>query len=570
MLNHLYTKQGKNLSDVPHYTYPRPNLKRKSFFCLNGQWDFCAIKKGEVAEYNEKIIVPFVPESLLSGINRTFENGTIFCYKKEFSLPRGFKKTRVILHFGAVNQKAEVYLNGILLGEHKGGYMPFSYDITENLSKNNILEVRAKNDFDDFNLPYGKQCRKRGGMWYTACSGIWQTVWCESVPENYIKNIKITADTESALFEIDGADSGEIIITTKEGKVALPFKYGRARYTPENPVNWSPENPYLYYCTVIAGEDKVETYFALRSVEIKEINGVMRTCLNGKPYFFHGLLDQGYFSDGIFTPASLEVYEQDIKTAKELGFNMLRKHIKIEPPQFYYDCDRLGMIVFQDMVNNGKYSFFRDTALPTVCFKKLPQFAFGRTRPQKEEFYNSLKETVEHLNNYPSICCYTIFNEGWGQFDEDDMYLRIKLMKTGRLIDTASGWFKTDKNDFESLHIYFKKIRIKPQSKPIYLSEFGGYSYKPEGHVFNTEKTYGYRLFENRKEFENALLKLYENEVIPAIKTGLCATVYTQLTDVEDETNGLISYDREVVKVDKRRMQSVSNKIFKEFNKVTK
>ena len=274
MLNHLYTKQGKNLPDIPHNIYPRPNFRRKSFFCLNGVWDFCAIKNGEDAEYNEKIVVPFVPESKLSGINRTFPKGTMFCYKREFSFPRGFKKERVLLHFGAVNQKAEVYLNGVLLGEHKGGYMPFSFDITGVLAKNNILELRAKNDFDDFVLPYGKQCRKRGGMWYTAASGIWQTVWCESVHENHIKNIKITADTNCALFEIEGADSGEIIIDTKEGRVALPFKHSKAIYKPANPVNWTPENPYLYYCTVISGEDKVETYFALRSVEIKEVNGV--------------------------------------------------------------------------------------------------------------------------------------------------------------------------------------------------------------------------------------------------------------------------------------------------------
>ncbi len=569
MIKHLYTKQGRNLPKVPHNVYPRPNLKRDSFFCLNGEWGFCAqLSEGE-ADYKEKIIVPFAPESLLSGINRTFKKGTIFCYKKEFSLPKGFIKDKVLLNFGAVNQKAQVYLNGHLIGEHKGGYMPFSFDVTSFLAKENILEVRAQNDFDDFNLPYGKQCRKRGGMWYTPASGIWQTVWCESVPENYIKGIKITADDKIALIEIPKAQNGEIIVKTPDGEVNLPLMNGRAIFKPVSPCNWTPENPYLYYCTVVSGEDRVETYFALRSLEIKEISGVSRTLLNGKPYFFNGLLDQGYFSDGIFTPADLEIFEQDIKTAKELGFNMLRKHIKIEPQQFYYDCDRLGMVVFQDMVNNGKYSFFRDTALPTVGFKKMPSFLMGRKGVQKEEFYNALKETVELLNNHPSVCCYTIFNEGWGQFDEDDMYLRIKLMKTGRLIDTASGWFSTDKNDFESLHIYFKKIKIKPSNKPIFLSEFGGYSFKPEGHVFNTEQTYGYRMFDNKKEFQNAFLKLYENEVIPVIRKGLCATVYTQLTDVEDETNGLISYDRKVVKVDKRRMQSLAKKLFSEFYNAT-
>ncbi|MBQ8203471.1 MAG: glycoside hydrolase family 2 [Clostridia bacterium] len=570
MLNHLYTKQGRALPEIPHNTYPRPALKRASFFCLNGSWDFCVVESERKIDYNEKIVVPFAPESLLSGINRTFKEGTLFCYRREFSLPEGFVKARVILNFGAVNQQAKIILNGELIGKHSGGYTPFSFDITSLLRIHNTLEIIAKNDFDSFVFPYGKQCRKRGGMWYTAASGIWQSVWLESVSENYIKDVKITADMYKASFEISGADEGEIIINTPEGEVNIPFGRGRASYKPESPCNWSPENPYLYYCTVISGEDRVETYFALRSLEIGKINGVPRTMLNGKPYFFHGLLDQGYFSDGIFTPAAPELFEQDIKTAKSLGFNMLRKHIKIEPQQFYYDCDRLGMVVFQDMVNNGKYSFLRDTALPTIGVKRLPAFLLGRTKEQKQEFYNALKETVELLWNHPSVCCYTIFNEGWGQFDEEDMYLRIKMMKTGRLIDTASGWFKTDKNDFESLHVYFKKIKIKPSSKPIFLSEFGGYSFKPKNHVFNTEKTYGYKMFDNKKEFQKAFISLYENEVIPAIKTGLCATVYTQLTDVEDETNGLISCDREVVKVNKDKLKALSQKIFNEFAKITK
>ena len=566
MHNHLYTAQGKNLPEIPLNTYPRPTLKRDSFYCLNGKWDFCAGTAGK-PEYNEKIVVPYCPESLLSGINRTFKKGNVFYYRKTFSLPENFIKNRVLLHFGAVNQKAQVYLNGEFLGEHIGGYTPFFFEVSHCLRDENILEVRAINDFEDFILPYGKQRRKRGGMWYTPASGIWQTVWLESVPGNYIKSVEIKTNLTSAGFIIEGAQNGEIKIFTPDGELIIPFKNGQCKVTLENPKLWSPEEPYLYYCTVTTDEDTVETYFALRTLEIAEVKGISRTLLNGRPYFFHGLLDQGYFSDGIFTPADMCLYEQDIKTAKALGFNMLRKHIKIEPEQFYYDCDRLGMIVFQDMVNNGNYSFIRDTALPTVGFNRLPSIFNRRTPSQRVAFFEAMEQTVKLLSDHPSICCWTIFNEGWGQFNTDDMYGLMLSLDNSRFIDTASGWFKTKYNDFESEHIYFKRVKLRKSKKPIFLSEFGGYSYKPEGHIFNTEKTYGYRLFENREDFENALLSLYENEIIPFIKEGLCATVYTQLTDVEDETNGLISYDREVVKVDSERMNTMADKLFNEILK---
>lgn len=558
MLNHLYTKWGKDLPAIPLNEYPRPSLKRDSFFCLNGEWEFYTDE-----EQSGNIIVPFCPESLLSGINKTYKKGTEFTYKKSFSLPEGFVKSKVFLHFGAVNQIADVYLNGTHLGNHQGGYIPFSFEISALLKKENILEVKVKNDFDDYVMPYGKQCRKRGGMWYTPTSGIWQTVWLESVPENYIEEININANLNKVSFEIKGAQTGEIIIDTPSGERILPFCNGKCDYFPENPELWSPENPYLYYCTIKTDTDFVQTYFAIRTLEIKSKNGIPRTLLNGKPYFFHGLLDQGYFSDGIFTPADIDAFRQDILTAKELGFNMLRKHIKIEPELFYYECDRLGIIVFQDMVNNGKYSFFRDTALPTIGIKKIPSFLNKRSQSEKNAFLTSMTETVSLLKKHPSICCWTIFNEGWGQFDADKMYDVLLSLDSMRFIDSASGWFKTKKNDFFSEHIYFKPVKLKESKKPIFLSEFGGYSFKPTGHVFNTEKTYGYRLFSDNMEFENAFIALYENEIIPHIEKGLCAAVYTQLTDVEDETNGLISYDRKVVKINKEKAKEISYKIQK-------
>jgi beta-galactosidase/beta-glucuronidase len=291
------------------------------------------------------------------------------------------------------------------------------------------------------------------------------------------------------------------------------------------------------------------------------VDGIPRILLNEKPYFFHGLLDQGYFSDGIYTPASPKAYEFDILSMKKLGFNMLRKHIKIEPAQFYYDCDRLGMVVFQDMVNNGGYSFLRDTALPTVGMKRLNDKMLHRDPKTRAAFEDGMEKTVHQLFNHPCICYWTIFNEGWGQFDSAKMYERMKKLDTSRIIDTASGWFAGAPSDVESLHVYFKPFRFKESKKPVVLSEFGGYSYKPEGHVFNPFKTYGYRFFERRSDFEDALIRLYEQEIIPAVGKGLCATVYTQVSDVEDETNGLLSYDRKVLKVSEERMKVVDERL---------
>ena len=363
----LYTKEGKNLSGQPWNVYPRPQLKRDSFVCLNGEWDFAVNERN----YTEKILVPFAPESMLSGVEKVFSDNDVLWYKTEFSLPENFAKERIILHFGAVDQRAEVFLNGVFVGSHEGGYLPFCFDITDFLDEKNVLEVSVKDTLNDLVLPYGKQCRKRGGMWYTPVTGIWQTVWLESVNRKHIESIKIDVQRSSAKISVVGADRGVVTVTIPDGEVEFPLENGVANINIENPRNWSPEDPYLYLFTIDTGDDFVESYFALRTLEILEIDGIKRLCLNGKPYFFHGLLDQGYWSDGLFTPATPNGFESDILAMKKLGFNMLRKHIKIEPEQFYFDCDRLGMVVFQDMVNNGDYSFLRDTVLPTFFLKKL-------------------------------------------------------------------------------------------------------------------------------------------------------------------------------------------------------
>ena len=333
-------------------------------------------------------------------------------------------------------------------------------------------------------------------MWDTQVTGIWQTVWIESVSDTYIRSIDTNISDNHVTINVIGVKKGTVTVKTENGNITVHMNDGVASFDISEPHMWSPEDPYLYRFSVESVNDKVESYFAFRTLSVCDVNGIPRLCLNGKPYFFHGLLDQGYFSDGIFIPATPEGYEKDILSMKDLGFNMLRKHIKVEPEQFYYDCDKLGMIVFQDMVNNGKYSFFRDTALPTVGVKRMSDRIIHLNKKSRQAFVDGMEKTVSALKNHPCICYWTIFNEGWGQFCSDEMYERLRAIDSTRFIDSTSGWFRQKKSDVESIHVYFKPIKMPKKSlRPIVLSEFGGYSYKPEGHVYNPYKTYGYRFF---------------------------------------------------------------------------
>ncbi len=546
----LLTVQGEQLlqcGETPWQTYPRPQMRRESYVNLNGQWEFTVRPSEALPEsYDRKIRVPFCPESRLSGLEIHPQDGHFLFYRRNFTLPQGFCRGRVLLHLGAVDQIADIYVNQKHLATHIGGYESFSVDITDALAGENELVIRAVDDLRTAVMPYGKQTLTRGGMWYTPVSGIWQTVWLESVPESCIHSLKIENRGASVTVRIQPALSGTVTVA---GLGEYPLVDGAVTVTPDEPRFWSPEDPFLYDFTVEAGEDRVESYFALRTLDIREADGIKRLCLNGKPYFFHGLLDQGYWPDGLLTAPAPECYAQDILAMKALGFNTLRKHIKIEPEEFYYQCDKLGMVVFQDMVNNGRYSFFRDTALPTAGLQKLDDRHFHRDELTRQRFTEGMEAAVRQLGNHPSICYWTVFNEGWGQFDSDRVYEQMKKLDDTRFIDTTSGWFRRKRTDVDSRHVYFKKVRLKPSDKPLVLSEFGGYSYKPEGHVFNTEQTYGYGKFAAREELEAAVESLYREQIVPAYRAGLCAAIYTQLSDVEDETNGILSYDRRVCKL---------------------
>lgn len=556
----LYTPSGERLASepdrVPWDVYPRPLLRRDSFLNLNGWWDFAV---GESAPaYTDRIRIPYCPESLLSGVHRVFSPGSSLWYRRSVTLPSGFRKERVLLHIGAADQIARVFVNGQLVGEHIGGYDPISMDITDHLADSNTIEVQVLDRLPDTTLPYGKQRHKRGGMWYTPVSGIWQTVWLESVPEQYVRRLSVKSVPEGVVIYADGVTDGVVTVKTPGGSVLVPLQEGRAEVAIQEPRRWCPQDPYLYEYTVETASDRVDSYFAIRTLDIRHVDGIPRMCLNGEPVFFHGVLDQGYWSDGLFTPPLPTCYDWDVEKIQALGFNTLRKHIKIEAELFYYACDRLGMLVWQDMVNNGAYSFLRDTALPTIGLKKRSDKRMHRDAASRQAFLEGMEQTVERLDAHPCVVGWTIFNEGWGQFDSDRVYGLLRMMDPTRFIDTASGWFKGGQSDVISEHVYFKPYRFVSGDKPVFLSEFGGYSYKPEGHVFNREKTYGYRNYESPEAYMDGLEALYRQEILPAVAQGLCGAIYTQLSDVEDETNGLYSYDRRVCKVDPARMKALA------------
>jgi hypothetical protein len=572
--NHqLYTIWGENLNpDQVLPEYPRPQLKREKYTILNGYWNYCISTEPIMPEvYDGRILVPFSPESVLSGVNRQIKPGEILWYERILDIEQKEKGKRCILHFGAVDQYCEVYINHQKVFEHQGGYLPFSIDITRMIAEGtNLLSLKVTDVSETSYHSRGKQRLKRGGMFYTAQSGIWQTVWMEWVPDIYITSLKITPNVDQAsvsliiqlnqplkeeqlvnfVYRIDIMENNKIHHTTISHNNYIIIKLEKVQF-------WSPENPFLYDIIVTAGEDRVESYFAMRKIEIrKDTDNIPRIYLNNQPYFQNGLLDQGYWPDGLYTAPSDEALIFDIVKSKELGFNMLRKHIKIEPLRWYYHCDRLGMLVWQDMVNGGlDYNMllvgYYPTLLPnlTHLVKDNHYRLLGRKHKEgREEWTKECKETVNLLYNCPSIIVWVPFNEGWGQFDALKAYELIKELDATRLIDHASGWFDQGGGDFKSIHNYFHLLKVIPEKRPVVLSEFGGYAcYIPE-HSYSYQ-IYGYRIYLTKEDLDQAFQNLYAKEIKELIKQGLSAAVYTQVSDVEDEVNGLYTYDRKVCKV---------------------
>ncbi|MCR5097108.1 MAG: glycoside hydrolase family 2 [Erysipelotrichaceae bacterium] len=524
--------------------YPRPLLKRNSFFSLNGLWEL----------NGQNINVPFPPEAKLSGYDDDLGN---LVYRKRFTLPENFYKEsdRVILHFGAIDQLADVFLNDTFITHNEGGYLPFSVDISRYLEDDNLLEVRVTDELDYF-YPYGKQSKKPAGMWYTPVSGIWKSVWIEALPQNGIENLNIKTDMNSLHLQIlSNAQKFKVefenyceVFDSNIIDIAIP-----------EPHLWSLQDPYLYKLKITTDDDQIESYFGLRKIETRIINGHERLFMNNRPLFIKGLLDQGYFEKGIYTPENVKEYERDIVGIKELGFNTLRKHIKIEDEAFYYYCDKHGILVIQDMVNSGKYSFFKDTILPTIGFLKLRRKAKDKKR--LEFFLDQSRRTIGLLKSHPSLIGYTIYNEGWGQQEASACYEILKKEDPDRLFDATSGWFFDDKSDFDSYHIYFRNKVLKGKQRLLLLSECGGFTRNIEEHSDSKKTSYGYGKTDSEEELTERIIDMHRKMVIPSIENGLVGYIMTQISDVEGEINGMFTYDRSVCKVNKKKILAANNEL---------
>ena len=586
----------------PLAEYPRPAMRRDSCEILNGPWQYAITQTAEYpAAWQGSILVPYSPEAPASGVNRTLQPGQWLHYHRLFAPPAG-EGGRVLLHFGAVDYACAVQINGHLAGGHRGGYWPFTLDITDllNGTGRNSLWVAVQDPTGHGTQARGKQTLKPGGMFYPAQSGIWQTVWLERVPDNYIQTLTVTPDYDArtVTVRVHTAKPGGAVnlwAMVRAGGVTIAEDWGSDEADQDGEVTlnipeehffpWSPDTPFLYDLTVgtnqgeEAGLDTVHSYFALRKWSCApDAHGVLRFCLNDKPILLNGLLDQGYWPEGLYTPPSDAAVERELSEVKALGFNLLRKHAKIEPQRWYYHCDRLGLIVWQDIVNGGSaYNLWFVTYLTNVLQPLLRRFPDGkacrrllsRAKPAgREEYAHELADTVQALRCHPCIACWVPFNEGWGQFDAGKAVQALRTLDGTRLVDEASGWFDQGGGDVHSLHNYFYPLRIRPQKRTVALSEYGGIAWPMPGHE-PPHKTYGYGTAKDRQELTARYKKLQLKTVLPQLEKGLSALVYTQLTDVEDEVNGLFTYDRAAVKPDANAVRSVNAALAAEFARVT-
>ncbi len=595
----LFTPWGERIAQEQTETvlteYPRPQMARKNYKILNGFWKY-AITGDDTRPvlWDGEIRVPFSPETSLSGVNRQLKPDEYLWYERKLEIDRIPAGKRLLLNFGACDERCRVYVNDELAGTHSGGYQAFALDITSCIQTGkNTLRLCVQDKSDTSYHGRGKQMLKSGGMFYTAQSGLWQTVWCEWVPEIYIRRLRITPDYDhdrvviemvsnkelgekaapdsdkAALFGTDACckteDSTEIpckVLLFEKDQVAGETKTvvtaeEKAVITMEIPDkrSWTPEDPFLYELRIVYGEDMVESYFGMRCFTAEpHRDGIPRLCLNHRPYFQKGVLDQGYYPESLLTPVSDEAMIFDIETAKSRGFNMIRKHCKIEPMRWYYHCDRLGMLVWQDMINGGTtYNLVKTCYIPTVLFplrrKRDNDYAYMSRvdKNGREEWKKECIETVEQLYNCTSICMWVLFNEGWGQFDAKENTELVRSVDNTRLIDAHSGWFDQGAGDVKSEHIYFFDLIAKKSGKPYVISEFGGISLAVEGHTYS-DRYFGYGSHSDTAALRDAYSAL-ERRIEELKREGLCASVYTQLTDIEEETNGIMTYDRSVLKL---------------------
>ena len=552
--------------------YPRPQMMRENWLNLNGMWDYAISAKdaSKPGVYDGQILVPFAVESALSGVGRTLTADDALWYSREFTVPKQWKDQRILLNFGAVDWKTEVYVDGKLAGEHVGGYDPFSFDITDLLSKGkkHNLTVKVLDQTDAWYQPHGKQIMNPHGIWYTPVSGIWQTVWMEPVPETYIKSFSAVPDVPGAKLAMDvkveNMQPGDICrVQMYDGEFLAGEGNGyKDAVWVTNPKLWTPENPFLYDLKIMIirkGQiiDEIKGYAAMREISVaRDADGHKRMLLNGEPVFQYGPLDQGWWPDGLYTAPTDEALAFDIIKTKEFGYNMIRKHVKVEPARWYYHCDRLGMLVWQDMPSttygdnewgNHEYNTGTDSKI---------------TQEGKDNYYKEWGEIINDFKIFPSIVVWVPFNEAWGQFDTDEVVKFTREQDPSRLVNYASGGnFEKCSGDILDLHNYpDPEMYLYDPEYVNVLGEYGGIGLPVEGHLWQTDKNWGYIQYKNGDD----VLKAYEGyaeELIELIRKGFAAAVYTQTTDVEGEVNGLMTYDRKVVKMDAERLAKINRTV---------
>ncbi len=576
---HVMTRWAEEVSpENVHPEYPRPMMERKDWLNLNGLWDYAIQPKDdkEPAEFDGKILVPFPVESALSGVKKRVGKDNRLWYRRTVQVPSKWSEKRILLHFGAVDWETTVWVNGEMMGTHKGGYDAFSFDITKALKKSGEAEIVLSvwDPTNDGYQPRGKQVNNNRGIWYTPVTGIWQTAWIEPVPETYIKSIHLEPDVDGNCLwvtaEVEGdmeeCDLGAMIPAfSKRFVIGTAGKRFRISLPDGDAVKlWSPDSPQLYTVNIAlirngrggrlvtphtAQLDRVESYFGMRKVSLgKDENGITRIMLNGEFLFQYGPLDQGWWPDGLYTAPTDEALRSDIETLKKVGCNMLRKHVKIEPQRLYYWCDKLGLLVWQDMPNGDKHI---GGSKPDI----------ERTPESAANFRRELKAMIDGFRNHPSIIFWVPYNEGWGQYDTAGIVKWIKDYDPSRLVINASGWTDRGVGDAIDVHRYpGPGMAPAEANRASVLGEFGGLGLPLPGHTWQTEKNWGYRSYETREELTEAYVTLLRR-LHPLVGKGLSAAVYTQTSDVEVEVNGLLTYDRAILKMDPERIREAAERL---------
>lgn len=559
--------------------YPRPIMERTEWKNLNGLWDYAIIEKGKHAPsvFDGKILVPFAVESSLSGVGKTVGAEKELVYRRSFDVPSSWKGKRVLLHFGAVDWRTDVWVNDVKVGSHTGGFTPFSFDITEALQgKNNTLQVKVWDPTDKGYQPRGKQVSRPEGIWYTPVTGIWQTVWLEPVSESYIQDLRITPDIDNSLLSLkalvkDATSKDLVEVKVFDGQQLVA--QGKSINgecvqvaMPENAKLWSPESPFLYTLKVSLKQngklvDEVSSYAAMRKYSSKrDVNGIVRLELNNKPLFQFGPLDQGWWPDGLYTAPTDEALLYDIQKTKDFGFNMIRKHIKVEPARWYTYCDKLGIIVWQDMPSGDRNPEWQNR-------KYFEGTEMKRSAESEACYRKEWKEIMDALYSYPCIGTWIPFNEAWGQFKTPEIVEWTKQYDPTRLVNPASGGNHYTCGDMLDLHNYpAPELYLYDAQRATVLGEYGGIGWVVQGHIWEPDRNWGYIQFNSSKEVTDEYVK-YAEKLYDLIPRGFSAAVYTQTTDVEVEVNGLMTYDRKVIKLDEKRVCEINRKLCESLNK---